>query len=84
MAVSRIEKFREYRKSIISDDEHVLKTPINTDLKTTPVENAPKASQTEEVFLKKLKNKKLLDTILFLLIVIVLTIVLVVYGMKVF
>lgn len=84
MAESRVEKFREYRKSIISDGSPALKTTIDTDLKGYVSENVP-ADFTEEIKLaKKLHNKKVFIYVLFGLFVLSVVVLLIVFGVREF
>lgn len=64
MAQSRIEKFREYRKSILSDGSPVLQTEIETSLEATSTESKTTPTDKEAVFLSKISSKKNLVNIL--------------------
>ena len=85
MAQSRIEKFREYRKSIINNEmELTAKTPIETSLETTSTESKTLPSAKEAVFLKKLEVRKYFTNISFAVIVGAIIIILVVFGLILF
>ena len=83
MAETRIEKYREYRKSIISGGS-VLKTPIETSLKTTSEEENSSLTEQEAVFLKKINTNKLLGTMLYIAFLLVIIIPLVIFAIKLF
>ena len=58
MAESRVEKYRDYRKSIITDGNPSVKNAIDTSLETTSVESNTSPTYQEAVFLKKVLNSK--------------------------
>ena len=85
MAQSRIEKFREYRRSIINNElELNAKTPIETSLETTSTESKVLPSEKEAAFLKKLTIRKNIQNISFLTVVSVISIALIVFGIILF
>lgn len=84
MGLSRVEKYREYRKSILSSEDSVLKTPIDTNLDTNIKEPLSSTDSEEAVFIKKIIRNRRIDFILFFGIVCVLVIMLIVYGTIVF
>ena len=85
MAQSRIEKFREYRKSIINNEMELnTKTPIETSLETTSTESKTLPSEQEAVFLKKLQTRKYFTNISFAVIVSAILITLAVFGLILF
>ena len=85
MAQSRIEKFREYRRSIINNEmELVAKTPIETSLESTSTDSNVLPSETEASFLRKLKIKRYVQNISFITVVSVVSILLVVFGIILF
>lgn len=85
MAQSRIEKFREYRRSIINNEmELVAKTPIETSLESTSTESKVLPSEKEAAFLRKLKIRKNIQNISFITVVSVVSILLVVFGIILF
>ena len=85
MAQSRIEKFREYRKSIINNEMELnAKTPIETSLETSSTESKILPSETEAAFLKKLMFRKNFTNITFMVVVSAIVIVLVVFGLILF
>lgn len=85
MAQSRIEKFREYRKSIINNEmELMTKTPIETSLETTSTESKILPSEKEAVFLRKLRVRKYFVNIAFTTFLAVVVILLVVFGLILF
>lgn len=85
MAQSRIEKFREYRKSIINNEmELTTKTPIETSLETTSTESKTLPSEKEAVFLRKIMVRKNFTNITFTVILVVIAILLLVFGFILF
>ena len=58
MAETRVEKYKDYRKSMLTDGNPVIKTAIETSLETTSIENNVSPSYQEAVFLKNLQNKR--------------------------
>ena len=85
MAQSRIEKFREYRRSIINNEmELTAKTPIETSLENTSTESKVLPSDKEAAFLKKLMFRKNFANISFITIVSVISIALIVFGIILF
>ena len=83
MAKSRVETFREYRKSIISEDEHLYKVPIETNIATNEVLDSSIKSE-EEIKINKIKNRNIQEHFLFLIPILTIVILLVVFGIKVF
>ena len=85
MAQSRIEKFREYRRSIINNEMELnAKTPIETSLETTSTESKVLPSEKEAAFLKKLSFRKNFIDLSFIVVVSVITITLIVFGIILF
>ena len=85
MAQSRIEKFREYRKSIINNEmELQTRTPIETSLESTSVESKVLPSDKEAAFLKRLMFRKNFTNISFAVVVSAITILLIVFGVILF
>ena len=85
MAQSRIEKFREYRRSIINNEMELnAKTPIETSLETTSTESKVLPSEKEAAFLKKLSFRKNFIDISFIVVVSAIIITLVVFGIILF
>lgn len=84
MAETRIEKYKEYRKAILSGGDTVLKTPIETSLKTTSKESQSLPTEQEAVFLKKIKIKETAILLSFLFFVLAITIPLIVFGIILF
>ena len=84
MAQSRIEKFREYRKSIINDGDTILKTQIETSLETTSTESKISPTDEEAVFLKKVVLKKRLVYILTLSFAFIVVIIALIFGIILF
>lgn len=80
MAVSRVEKFKEYRKSIISGGTIGDKEAIDTKLTSVESDAEESISDAESYLLKKLLFKKRLDIILFSVVIGVLVIGLLVFG----
>ena len=81
---TRIEKYREYRKSIISGGDTFLKTPIETSLKTTSKESQTSPTEQEAVFLKKILHKGMITNSLYFLFLLVIIIPLIVFGIILF
>lgn len=84
MAETRIEKFREYRKSIINGSDTVLKTPIETSLKTTSKESQSSPNEQEAVFLKQINSRKIISIVCFSIFVLAIVVPLIVFGVIVF
>lgn len=84
MAETRIEKYREYRKSIISGGEPLLKTPIETSLKTTSKESLSSPTNQEAVFLKKIKRRSLFGNIAYILFLLAIIVPLAIFGFMLF
>ncbi len=85
MAQSRIEKFREYRKSIINNEmELTVKTPIETSLESTSTESKTLPSDKEAILLRKLTVRKHFTDTLFTTILAIVVILLVVFGLILF
>ena len=85
MAQSRIEKFREYRKSIINNESDVnVKTQIETSLDTTSTESKTLPSEKEAVFLKKIQFRKNFTNIAFFTFTGAIIILLIVFGFILF
>lgn len=85
MAVSRVEKFSEYRKSIISDGAAILKTPIDTSL-TREDSNITNLTISEQDIndIKKLKRRKYAQIILIAAYFLSVLLVLLIVGIKLF
>lgn len=83
MGLSRVEKFKEYRKSILSEDT-VLKTPIDTNLTATSIEPLSSANTEEAVFINKIIKRKRIDLALFFGSITVLLVLVIVFGIIVF
>ena len=84
MAETRIERFREYRKSIINGSDDILKTPIDTSLKTTSKESQSSPNEQEAVFLKKINRRKIGAVTSFSIFVLAIIVPLIVFGIFVF
>ena len=84
MAKSRVETFREYRRSIISEDASLLKAPIDTSLETSPSSDSSLPTENEILLLKDIKKKKLIERLLFMVPCLAITILLIVFGIKLF
>ena len=84
MAQSRVERFKEYRKSIINDDNAISKTTIETDVKVTaPVDGSP-ISEQEALFLKKIYQKEKIVNWLYIGSSLAIVITLVIFGFIIF
>ncbi|MCR4911948.1 MAG: hypothetical protein K5925_05435 [Bacilli bacterium] len=78
MAVTRVEKYKDYRKSILTDGDPVVKTAIETSLESTSIESNSAPSYQEAAFLRKLQFKKwfiIISLSTFVVAIIILTIV---------
>ena len=84
MAETRIEKYKEYRKSIISNGDLVLKTPIDTSLKTTSKESVNIVTEQEAVFLRKINHRKAVGNIFYIIFALALAVPLIVMGIIIF
>ena len=80
---TRIEKYREYRKSIIAG-EPLLKTQIETSLKTTSKESQSSVTEQEAVFLRKIKRKDMIGSLSYLVFLLGIIIPLIVFGLILF
>ena len=81
---TRIEKYREYRRSIISGNEPVLKTQIETSLKTTSKESQTTPVENEVIFLKKISRREKLGSLCYILFLLMIIIPLITFGIIVF
>ncbi|MCR5184587.1 MAG: hypothetical protein K6C32_00685 [Bacilli bacterium] len=63
MGESRVEKFKDYRKSMIHDGELSEKVQINTDIEENSVNSKNRPTYQEELLLKELKSSRLLTYI---------------------
>ena len=85
MAESRIEKFREYRRSIINNETDVtIKTPIETSLETNSTESKTLPSELESNLLGKIKFRKVATSVVYSVIAGSIVILLVVFGLILF
>lgn len=84
MATSRVEKFKEYRKSIINSDNGPLKATIDSEIKiSAPIEGTTLNEQ-EAIFLRKILNhEKAINISYFVLLILAIT-TLVVFGIILF
>ena len=84
MAQSRVEKFREYRKSIINDDNTPLKTTIESEIKAgAPIEGSP-ISEEEAAFLKAIYRRERALTTLYFVCVFAIIAVFTIFGILLF
>ena len=81
---TRIEKYREYRRSIISGNEPALKTQIETSLKTTSKESQTTPVENEVIFLKKISRREKLGSLCYILFLLMIIIPLITFGIIVF
>lgn len=84
MGLSRVEKYKEYRKSILSSEDSVLKTPIDTNLNITNTEPLASEETEEAAFINKIIKKKRLTFILFFIPILAMLILLIIFGIKYF
>ena len=83
MAESRVEKYRDYRRSMISG-EISTKTTIDTSLEATSMETNTSPTYEEALFLKKLIIKKRLNIAIFVFLLSVIFILNLVFGIILF
>ena len=85
MAQSRVEKFKDYRKSILSDDVNTIeKQKIDTSLEENSVESKNAPSIQEEALLGEVNFKKKMSYILYFSTLAVIVILAVVFGFILF
>lgn len=84
MAESRVEKFKEYRKSIIAEVSSVEKESIDTSLEQNSVESKNGPSDIEVSYYKKLTLTKRLNVIFFLAILVLTITAIIVFGIILF
>lgn len=65
MSKSRLEKFKDYRKSILLDGEYEEKSKINTSLEDGSVDSKNGPSYQEELLLKQIVNSRRIVNILY-------------------
>ena len=83
MVETRIEKYREYRKSIINGDS-LLKTPIATSLKATSKESQTSPTEQEAVFLRKINRREVFSNVSFIIFLLAIIVPLVTFGFILF
>ena len=83
MAKSRVETFREYRKSIISEDEHLYKVQVDTNISINQ-NNDSSIKESEIQKINKIKQNNIKEHLLFLIPIFTIIILLVIFGIKVF
>lgn len=83
MAKSRVETFREYRKSIISEDEHLYKAQVETDLPSNEVKDSS-IKEEEVIQINKIKQNNIKEHLLFLIPILTIIILLIIFGIRVF
>lgn len=84
MGESRVEKFKDYRKSMIHDGELTEKEEINTSIVENSVDSKNKASFQEEIALNKLKSSKRTVSILYFGFLAIVIIAIVTFGLILF
>ena len=84
MAESRVEKYRDYRRSMLTDGSVSTKTKIDTSLETTSIESNTSPTSQEAVFLKRLTIKKRLNIFIFVFLLSALFIISLVFGIILF
>lgn len=85
MAKSRVETFREYRRSIISGEEEIIeKTAIDSSIDVSKKASEVAISPEEALLLKKYNNKRLASCLFYLLTPALLLVGLVIAGFIVF
>ena len=80
MAETRVEKYREYRKSILTDGNPVMKTAIDTSLEKMSVESDSAPTEAEAKLLKRVKGVKYFYISLFSFVILSIVILLIVFG----
>ena len=83
MVKSRVETFREYRKSIISEDEHLYKVQVDTNISINQ-NNDSSIKESEIQKINKIKQNNIKEHLLFLIPIFTIIILLVIFGIKVF
>jgi hypothetical protein len=84
MAETRVEKYKDYRKSIIAEGSPVMKTAIETSLESNSVESNTDLSNQEVAYLKHVNNIKKFYIILILSLFLTIVILLIVFGIILF
>ena len=84
MAQSRVERFKEYRKSIISDNSDALKSTIDVDIKVSSPRDGSPISEQEALSLKRIYQKETAINILYFACVLTIVITLVVFAFILF
>ena len=84
MAKSRVEKYREYRKSILTEGSPTVKTAIDTSLETTSMESNTSPTYQEAVFLKHVVRKERFGIFLFILAISAIIVTSLVFGLILF
>ena len=84
MAETRVEKYKEYRKSILSDSGLNIKTAIDTSLEATSVTNSGSISPAELTYLKKVQRTKYFYIFGFLAILVAFFVTVLVFGIVLF
>lgn len=84
MAESRVEKYRDYRRSMLTDGSINTKVAIDTSLDTTSLESNTSPTGQEALFLKRVTMKKRLNIFAFLFLLIAIFVLFLVFGIIVF
>ena len=84
MGKSRVEKYRDYRKNMIGEDEFVGKSQIETELKPTTSESSSSLTAQELTFIKKINNRKIFWNIAFILSISIIFAAMLVFGLILF
>ena len=97
MGISRIQKFKDYRNSLIKEDAPVLSTPENDDLNTNSdvfettstlpmdqVMSALNESEDEVVFIKKAKRRRFIINLLITIGILIVVACIVVFAVILF
>ena len=84
MAESRVEKYKEYRKSILTDGNPVVKTAIETSLETGSVESNTSPTYVESMLLKRIHNTKKIQMGLYAFAFLTIVLLMVIFGLILF
>ena len=81
---SRVEKFKEYRKSMISGESHEIKREIETSIEATSVSSGVLPDEHEMALLKSIQHKKYFAFYALLSLIIIIFLTLLISGIIIF
>lgn len=84
MAKSRVETFKDYRKSILNDDDNYSKLEIDSSLENTAQESKNGVTEAELIYLKKIQTSKFWFNFLFLLPIGLIALAIIIFGLVLF